>query len=168
VAIKVLRSSSENEQAKNVAIKVLRSSSENEQAKKKLNKKLRRELRVWQRLHHENVVPLFGVTSNFGPYTSMVCPWMENGTLNSYLEKTGNTLRLSDRFRILCEVAAGLSYLHSFDVIRGDLTGSNILITDKGRAMLSDFGLSTIIAEFQGTSYFTSSIRGGCPRDLRY
>jgi serine/threonine protein kinase len=67
--------------------------------------------------------------------------------------------------------------VHSHDVVHGDLTGvrliisspffshkpylqSNVLIDARGRACLSDFGLSTLIAEFQGTSYFTSSIRG--------
>jgi serine/threonine protein kinase len=34
------------------------------------------------------------------------------------------------------------------------------LIDEKGTALLSDFGLSTVIAEFQGTSYLTSNIRG--------
>ncbi|KAG2342720.1 WD40 repeat-like protein [Suillus weaverae] len=37
---------------------------------------------------------------------------------------------------------------------------SNVLISGNGRACLADFGLSTIILEFIGTSYFTSSIRG--------
>jgi len=62
----------------------------------------------------------------------------------------------------LCDVAAGLSHLHSFadPVIHGDLTGSNILVDSKGRACLCDFGLSTILAEFHGTSYFTSTISG--------
>jgi len=50
--------------------------------------------------------------------------------------------------------------VHSCGVIHGDLTGPNILINSEGRALLSDFGLSTIIAEFQGTSYYTSSIQG--------
>jgi serine/threonine protein kinase len=34
------------------------------------------------------------------------------------------------------------------------------LIYGNGRACLADFGLSTIILEFNGTSYFTESIRG--------
>lgn len=37
---------------------------------------------------------------------------------------------------------------------------SNVLINGSGKAYLCDFGLSTIRAEFQGTSYFTSSISG--------
>lgn len=37
---------------------------------------------------------------------------------------------------------------------------SNVLIDNSGKAYVCDFGLSTIRAEFQGTSYFTSSISG--------
>lgn len=39
-------------------------------------------------------------------------------------------------------------------------TQSNILISGEGKACLSDFGFSTLLAEFQGTSYFTSLIGG--------
>ncbi|KAJ7159610.1 kinase-like domain-containing protein, partial [Mycena filopes] len=50
---------------------------------------------------------------------------------------------------------------HSEEVIHGDLHPGNILITDDGRAQLTDFGLSMILPEFEGTSYITnSSIRG--------
>jgi serine/threonine protein kinase len=35
-----------------------------------------------------------------------------------------------------------------------------VLIGCKGKAYLSDFGLSTIIADIQGSSYFTSTIAG--------
>jgi serine/threonine protein kinase len=37
---------------------------------------------------------------------------------------------------------------------------SNVLIRSNGRACLADFGLSTMILEFVGSSYLTSTIRG--------
>ncbi|KAG1731636.1 uncharacterized protein EDB91DRAFT_1252071 [Suillus paluster] len=45
-------------------------------------------------------------------------------------------------------------------VVHGDLTGSNVLVYGNGRACLADFGLSTIILEFKGTSYFTTNVWG--------
>jgi serine/threonine protein kinase len=42
-------------------------------------------------------------------------------------------------------------------VVHGDLTGSNILINVQGKPCLCDFGLSKILAEFEGTSYFTGT-----------
>ncbi|KAJ7191688.1 kinase-like protein, partial [Mycena pura] len=125
--------------------------------------KLRREVAVWYRLDHPNVVPLFGITYDFGTSLSMVSPWLPNGTLDSYL-KSGVPGR--NAFRpLLQDTANGLAYLHSQDVIHGDLHPANILITDDGRAQLTDFGLSLIIPEFEGTSYMTSSsVRGGAVR----
>ncbi|OJA10352.1 hypothetical protein AZE42_07048, partial [Rhizopogon vesiculosus] len=49
---------------------------------------------------------------------------------------------------------------HDKSIIHGDLTGSNVLVHGNGRACLADFGLSTILMEFIGTSYMTSTIHG--------
>ncbi|KZP27947.1 hypothetical protein FIBSPDRAFT_1039924 [Athelia psychrophila] len=143
-----------------VAIKVLRSRTDDPITEIKMHKRLRRELSVWQRLNHENVLALHGVVTDFGHYPGFVCPWLENGTISRYLEKRGDVLSLVDRLQVLSEVAAGLSYLHISGVVHGDLTGANILITDNGSACLCDFGLSSIAAEFQGTSYITSTLGG--------
>ncbi|KAH7924089.1 kinase-like protein [Leucogyrophana mollusca] len=126
----------------------------------KKSKRLRRELQVWTRLDHANVLPLYGITSDFGHFPSMVCPWRENGTLTNFLEKRRTDLTEYNRWKLLSDIAAGLFYLHSCSVIHGDLSGSNVLIDRKGGACLADFGLSSVTYEFQGTSYFTSSIRG--------
>ncbi|KZP18572.1 kinase-like protein, partial [Athelia psychrophila] len=122
--------------------------------------RLRRELCVWQRLKHKNILVLHGTASNFGNCLGFVCPWLENGSINKYLKKQGANLLMTHRLQLLCEVAAGLAYLHALGVVHGDLTGANILIADDGSACLCDFGLSSIAAEFQGTSYITSTMGG--------
>lgn len=60
--------------------------------------RLRREIQVWRRLQHDNIVPLLGVIGNFGPYasTGMVSPWMEHGNLNQFQR----TEDLSVQFRL--------------------------------------------------------------------
>ncbi|KAJ7483908.1 kinase-like domain-containing protein [Mycena galericulata] len=124
-----------------------------------LEKKLRREVAVWCRLDHPNVVPLLGITYDFGTSLSMVSPWVPKGTLHSYL-KSGEA-QMRHFGGLLMDVAQGLAYLHSQNVIHGDLHPANILITETGHAQLTDFGLSLIMPEFEGTSYMTSSaIRG--------
>ncbi|KDQ54704.1 hypothetical protein JAAARDRAFT_402050 [Jaapia argillacea MUCL 33604] len=90
----------------------------------------------------------------------MVCPWLENGSVSKYLDCCNDLLSLSQRLQLLSEVCCGLSYLHSFSMIYGDLTGSNILLDHQGNACLCDFGVSSVMAEFQGTSCFTSNIGG--------
>ncbi|KIM76337.1 hypothetical protein PILCRDRAFT_826319 [Piloderma croceum F 1598] len=145
-----------------VAIKIVRANSDSEHGHRIMNKRLRKEILVWHALNHQNILPLFGITYEFGRDRpmGMVCPWLDNGNLNSYLDRHGASLALRDRFRILCDVAAGLSYLHSLNVVHGDLTGSNILFDDEGKALLADFGLSNVVFEACGPSYVTSSIGG--------
>ncbi|KAF8868038.1 kinase-like domain-containing protein [Infundibulicybe gibba] len=105
-----------------VAIKVLRTYTENQKHNRRMDKLLCNEIRVWRRLEHINVLPLYGTVSNFGPCVSMVCPWQENGNLNQFLEMNP-TLASHGRYRILLGVLSGLLYLHSCSVIHGDLTG---------------------------------------------
>ncbi|KAF8073945.1 TKL/TKL-ccin protein kinase, partial [Lyophyllum atratum] len=148
------------DRARNVAVKVLRSRIDDPEMEEKMIRRLRRELSIWKNLDHPHILGLHGTASDFGHYSSMVCPWMEHGSVSKHMERCGDIMSTSDRLKLLCEVADGLSYLHSRSIVHGDLTGSNILITDEGKACLCDFGLSTIVADFQGTSYFTSTIGG--------
>ncbi|KAF7980407.1 hypothetical protein HWV62_38220 [Athelia sp. TMB] len=123
----------------NVAVKVLRWNLNDESDRLKKKKRLHREIRVWQRLEHRNILPLYGITRDFGPYPSMVCPWLEQGDLNKYLARNHDDLTLLHRFQF-----------------------SNVLITAAGKPCLADFGLSKIMAEFEGTSYLTGT--GGAVR----
>jgi serine/threonine protein kinase len=144
-----------------VAVKTIRSfESDNEKLTLKNAKRVRRELKVWGRLKHHSILPLYGVANDFGPHPAMICPWAENGALTDFLERQQDVLSSRDKFSLLNDIALGLQYLHNESVVHGDLTGSNVLIYADGRACLADFGLSTIVLEFVGTSYFTSSIRG--------
>ncbi|KAJ7145696.1 TKL/TKL-ccin protein kinase [Mycena epipterygia] len=143
-----------------VAVKVLRSKLDDPQMEAKMAKRLARELGVWKRLDHKHVLKLLGTVSDFGPYNSMVCPWLEQGSVSKYMERRGDILSMTDRLQLLCEVAEGLHYLHENSIVHGDLTGSNILIDDEGKAKLCDFGLSTIVVEFSGTASLSSYIGG--------
>ncbi|KAF9227124.1 kinase-like protein [Gyrodon lividus] len=67
------------------------------------------------------------------------------------------------------QASSGIAYLHSQEVVHGDLSGSNVLIHSDGRACLSDFGLSTIHREISDTSQtlslfpFPGNIRWAAP-----
>ncbi|KAF4597142.1 hypothetical protein EYR40_007593 [Pleurotus pulmonarius] len=137
-----------------VAIKVPRFHTQSVSTRSKQQKRLRRELSIWQKLRHRHVLELLGTTTDIGPPSSvgMVCLWAEKGNLNNYMTSHKDTMKLSERYRILDEVASGLSYLHSSSVIHGDLTGSNVLLDESAKSCICDFGLSTLIAEVQDTS----------------
>ncbi|KAJ7082108.1 Alpha/Beta hydrolase protein [Mycena epipterygia] len=61
----------------------------------------------------------------------MVSPWMKKGTDLKYLRDHGR----ADVDRLLLEIAQGLEYLHSQNIVHGDLRGTNILISDDNCAV---------------------------------
>ncbi|KAF8840941.1 kinase-like protein [Paxillus ammoniavirescens] len=143
-----------------VAVKAIKTYSDDADDAKK-TKRLGRELKAWLNLDHINILALFGTTVGFGGFPAMVCPWLENGTLTSYLTRQHDTLKPVQRLALISDTAAGLQYLHSQSIVHGDLSGSNVLVDANGRACISDFGLSTTLTELGGSSYATSSHAGG-------
>ncbi|KAG2033961.1 kinase-like domain-containing protein [Suillus americanus] len=127
----------------------------------KTGNRIRRETYVWIRLSHDNILPLEGVTEGFGPLPAFVAPWMENGTLNDYLRREVGLSR-EKKLTMVREVAAGLQYLHDKDIVHGDMTDTNILVSNDGRLYLADFALSMILAESNSTTF--SSCHGGNSR----
>ncbi|KIK64047.1 hypothetical protein GYMLUDRAFT_162160 [Collybiopsis luxurians FD-317 M1] len=94
---------------------------------------------------------------------SLVLPWFSNGSASEYLRRNpgANRLRLvTDHSSQILDVAEGLKYLHTCKpkpIVHGDMKGNNILITDDGRATLSDFGLSQVIEDLVGPTGITPS-----------
>ncbi|KAJ6504047.1 kinase-like domain-containing protein [Mycena vulgaris] len=116
-----------------------------------------REALVWESLRHPFILPLLGIDSNTFPFTfCLVSPWMNNGTVLVYLKNRGR----GEVDRLLLETAEGLKYLHSMNIVHGDLRGNNILISDDFSVCLSDFGLANIICDTQTTPATSTSHAG--------
>ncbi|KIJ12549.1 hypothetical protein PAXINDRAFT_14625 [Paxillus involutus ATCC 200175] len=154
-----------------VAVKAIRTYSADDGNDAEKKKRLKREIRVWLNLKHINVLPLFGTTMGFGQFPAMVCPWLEDGPLTSYLERRDDRLTMGKRLVLLHDVAVGLQYLHSQTVVHGDLSGSNVLIHGDGRACIADFGLSTLLTALGDSTFATTfrakgTLRWGAPECL--
>jgi hypothetical protein len=61
---------------------------------------LDRNIKVWTRLDHQYVLCLHGTVTGFGPFRALVSPWMQNGTLNSYLARPHETLTTMGKLHI--------------------------------------------------------------------
>ncbi|KAJ7233189.1 kinase-like domain-containing protein [Mycena rebaudengoi] len=113
-----------------------------------------REALTWHNLRHPRTLPLIGIDrDSFSPSLCMVSPWMEHGTVLRYLDKHGR----ANVDRLLSEIAQGLEYLHSRNIIHGDLRGENILINDEWSACLADFGLASL-SDATAASYSSNRV----------
>ena len=101
-------------------------------------------------LHHANVVQLYAVCLEAAKYC-MVMELMSNGSLFNLLHN-GRELPWSSRLSIAKDIAVGLNYLHGRGILHRDLKSLNVLLDDRMRAKLSDFGLSTLKIESSSTT----------------
>jgi hypothetical protein len=60
-----------------------------------------REIKLWLKLEHENIVPLWGVTDGFGSLPGLVSPWEENGALTGYLQRKHAMLSDDAKFALV-------------------------------------------------------------------
>ncbi|KAG9080510.1 hypothetical protein FRC06_006494, partial [Ceratobasidium sp. 370] len=118
-----------------VAIKTMRLQISPTEIGQKSLKHAARELHIWSKCQHPNVLPLLGLVV-FRNQVGMVSLWLERGSLPSYMGQTPEF----DRCKMSTDIAHGLAYLHLIGIIHGDLKGLNVLISDDGVPMLTDFG----------------------------
>ena len=120
----------------------------------RLSEKALTEFRTEAELHgalrHANVVQLYAVCLEAAKYC-MVMELMSNGSLFNVLHN-GRELPWSLRLSIAKDIAVGLNYLHSRGILHRDLKSLNVLLDDRMRAKLSDFGLSTLKSESSSTT----------------
>ncbi|KAJ6448539.1 kinase-like domain-containing protein, partial [Mycena sanguinolenta] len=125
-----------------------------------LLKEFHHEALIWRQLAHSNVLPFFGVyfTQEERPRLCLVSPWMENGNISSYLKRHPAGC---NRLTLVLDVALGLEYLHGRNLVHGDLKGLNVLVTRSGRAVLADFGLSSVVTESKIVVFSASTVKTG-------
>lgn len=133
---------------------------------KQLTKAWCKEIVVCRNLSHPNILSFLGVISTEALPLCIVSKWMQNGNISDFLRRDGQF----NRRPLLVDIARGLNYLHSRDVVHGDLKGPNILIDDNNNAILCDFGLASITADAESAHASTvnsaGSIRWMAPERL--
>jgi len=101
------------------------------------------------RIHHPNVVQVLGIYYST-PQAKL--PWLVmelmDTSLRCFLEKYAKQkvphhLRLS----ILVDIAQGLEFLHSQDIVHRDLSSNNVLLTKHLVAKIADLGVAKVIEQ---------------------
>ena len=111
------------------------------------------EAKLQARLFHPNIVTLFGVIAD-PQKVSLVMELCSGGTLADLIFDSSNTLPISEKIRLSCELAEAMQYLHTTTthpvtqqptkVIHGDLKPGNILLDEQHHVKLTDFGHATM------------------------
>ncbi|KAG0049669.1 hypothetical protein BGZ83_005503 [Gryganskiella cystojenkinii] len=102
---------------------------------------IEREMTFMSQLAHNHIIQCFGVDRDAN-YVYIITDYAEGGNL----KEAAPRLDWEDKKRIVVEVARGLAYLHSQDIIHRDIKGENILLTKSREAKLCDFGIAKITA----------------------
>ncbi|PKY05434.1 MAP kinase [Aspergillus campestris IBT 28561] len=101
---------------------------------------LKHEIELLQGLHHDNIVQYLGTTAD-DQYLNIFLEYVPGGSIATML-KQYNTFQEPLIKNFVRQILAGLSYLHSRDIIHRDIKGANILVDNKGGIKISDFGIS--------------------------
>ena len=133
-----------------VALKVLRSDLVEQD---EFLARFRREAHAVSGLRHPNIVQVFDFDVQDDQHY-MVMELLEGDTLRARLNEyrvRGERMPLSEILRILVEVLGGLGYAHKEGIIHRDIKPANIMLTRRGQAVLTDFGIAQIVGSTQYT-----------------
>jgi serine/threonine-protein kinase len=113
------------------------------------HKRFSREARAGARLSdHPHVVTVFDIGESPTPPTRpfMVMEYFRGGTVADRL-RSGQAIPRPLAVRWLAEAASALDAAHAEDVVHRDVKPANLLLDDRGRLAVGDFGIATVASE---------------------
>jgi serine/threonine protein kinase len=108
----------------------------------KFETRFKREIELLLELKHTNIVPVLDYGKQNG-FAYIVMPFMPRGTLYNRLQ--GGPLTPQEGVGIVSDISSGLQFAHEHGIVHRDVKPSNVLLSDDGRALLSDFGFAQVI-----------------------
>ncbi len=116
--------------------------------------KVVRELQKLLELNHPNITRVYSA-EQYGKTVWTFMEYCEQGDLQKYCSKAkkeGHVVSESMKVNLMLDIAKGVLYLHSKNVIHRDIKPTNILLAGKpATAKLTDFDLSKFLGEAEST-----------------
>ena len=122
-----------------VAVKMLKEEYLND---REFLRRFEREAKASLALSHENIVRAYGVGDDNGvPY--IVLEYVEGKTLKDLIQESpGGHLSVQQAIGICSQILDALSYAHAHGIIHRDVKPQNVIVTNRGKAKLADFGIA--------------------------
>ena len=120
-----------------VAIKLLEKKKITE---KKDLERIFREMSIVKNLNHPNIIKTYEIFEN-EKYYYIIMDYCKGGELFDYIVKKGRLNEEETSF-FFYQIINGLEYIHSKNIVHRDLKPENLLLTDKNKLKIIDFGLS--------------------------
>ncbi|MCJ7625768.1 MAG: serine/threonine protein kinase, partial [Anaerolineaceae bacterium] len=146
---------------RDVAVKIIRREAFGEEVLERIIKRFDREAKSLARLSHPNIVRVYDYGEHDGsPY--LVMEYLSGGTLKKI---TGKPVHYRKAAQLLLPIARALDYAHRHKdkIIHRDVKPSNILITETGEPLLSDFGIAKILEGDHGMTLTGTGVGVGTP-----
>jgi eukaryotic-like serine/threonine-protein kinase len=99
-----------------------------------------REAQAAGALNHPHICPVYGIEENDGRLY-IVMAYLEGVSLDKLI---GEGLPAAQAVGYAIEIGEGLKEAHDNGIVHRDIKGSNIIVTAKGRAVITDFGLAQL------------------------
>src|SRR2546423_1622569 len=124
--------------------------------------RFRREARTAAALAHPNIIPIYRVSAG-GELLWYSMKLLEGKSLDTILAER-KRLEFEETVALLDQVADALDYAHQHGVIHRDIKPGNIILDERGRVTVTDFGIAKEIQEASvsasghmlGTPYYMS------------
>lgn len=108
----------------------------------------RNEVAMLKKTRHNNILLFVGCVSK--PSLAIVTQWCDGDTLYRQIHVTDTRFELNTSIDIARQVAQGMNYLHSRNIIHRDLKSCNIFLLEDLSVKIGDFGLATAKAHWTG------------------
>ncbi|RVE64787.1 hypothetical protein OJAV_G00129310 [Oryzias javanicus] len=105
-----------------------------------------KEVKVMRCLDHPNVLKFIGVLYK-DKRLNFIAEYIKGGTLREIIKKMDSNYPWNQRVSFAKDIAAGMAYLHSMNIIHRDLNSHNCLVREDNTVVVADFGLARLMVD---------------------